>query len=638
MQRTRRPAVNLPVRGACEHCLRKKKFGGDGTSRQPCVRRRCIVIHGDPSDWQGQQHSGATKATPPGVPQVSQPKEPPTSSSRVQRPPVADGPGRHGDPESSSDTNGKAAAVNSSRKKLPKRRFPEVSNLETSLIPIPQEEKTIEPQTKKADVKKYYRRIFGRKLPPAPLIGVCAACGDDSKPETVLLCDGKDCEREYHIGCANLKEVPSGDWFCVDCHPTGSGIEVLARYLELVDDARNDYEHSKSFVQAMLQRQLEETNLRAPISELDKGQGSTDLLFPKRFLGKPIWIRVPEMEAQVPGRIVDYRSCKTSEPDHTEYVFLVRFAAGHYDRKDSLYHWIYLEEHQLIIGDRLVLARKGIESRQQPGLIYLRTSLELLLADETNRDLMIKQRELSDFPVSPPGIATSTKLSSTSPKPCNVEKQLKECHEEAGNIKRTVLVGFFGQVGAKKFVCLDLDTDKVSVAQDEEGKKLLIDFFSPGALEAKELRLPEVALAFVEHEEQKNVVSWQSIPHGNPSHPSSLKSRDYFSLTPMVPQEGDGCVAPFGSTENSLVAATGELHAQLCPLIMAGIDQQHVMNILHKNHPEIQPSKEFAANLSCTIVPYKWPGGPREDLLPKACAKNEERKDSETVPSTNMDG
>ncbi|RHY21058.1 hypothetical protein DYB36_004837 [Aphanomyces astaci] len=48
----------------------------------------------------------------------------------------------------------------------------------------------------------------------------CAVCKKKGTFEQRIVCDGKDCEREYHMTCLKppLVEVPSGEWFCPLCN------------------------------------------------------------------------------------------------------------------------------------------------------------------------------------------------------------------------------------------------------------------------------------------------------------------------------------------------------------------------------------------------------------------------------------
>ena len=598
--------------GKCEHCRLKKRFGGNGTSRNSCVHRRCVAIHGS----EEQQRFGNSNGSLPSVASARPASVPSAATPRTRRGSVGDASVRQGDPGSSSDTNNKGLATASSRKKNPKRPFPEISTLERSLLAgskDPQKEESTEPHAKKQGFKSgsQFRRIFGRIPPPNPLVGACALCQDDSKAETVLLCDGEGCEREYHLSCANLDEIPSGDWLCVDCHPIGPGTEALINYLAFVEEKRGEYEHSQLFVHSLVQNDIEGKSTSIPMSELERTLTLSENSSPDRWLGKPIWIRVPKVEGHVPGRIVDHRTIQSSETSLMEHSFLVRFAAGHYERKESFTRWMFLEEHQLLVGDRFVLARKTSGSLLQPALVYLRTTRELVAASmENTKSVGGEGRSPNIVKLIGSGDQSKVKSFSKSPRQKHSPKQEKISKRSPKDTRpkdknrQPLLVSFFAPSYDKEFELVHF-VDGASMPFPGE-------FFSLQALTEPELRPPEIAAALVEHEEQQQIIKWKSINMGNPSHPSALKSQDYFTLPPLVPREGKeyvGHVAP-GEFENTLMTASGNLHAQPCPLVMRGLDHEYVMNLLHRNNASIEPSKELAAGLSCTIVPYKWPNEP----------------------------
>ncbi|CAN0300560.1 unnamed protein product, partial [Discosporangium mesarthrocarpum] len=45
----------------------------------------------------------------------------------------------------------------------------------------------------------------------------CVACHSGGDEDKILLCDG--CDKEFHTYCLDppLKEVPEGQWYCVEC-------------------------------------------------------------------------------------------------------------------------------------------------------------------------------------------------------------------------------------------------------------------------------------------------------------------------------------------------------------------------------------------------------------------------------------
>ncbi|CAK4090701.1 unnamed protein product [Aphanomyces euteiches] len=59
----------------------------------------------------------------------------------------------------------------------------------------------------------------------------CAACKKKGLDERRIVCDGKHCELEYHMGCLQppLVEVPAGEWFCPACDSTKTESSVSSQ-------------------------------------------------------------------------------------------------------------------------------------------------------------------------------------------------------------------------------------------------------------------------------------------------------------------------------------------------------------------------------------------------------------------------
>lgn len=93
--------------------------------------------------------------------------------------------------------------------------------------------------------------------------GTCAGCSgsrnEEAKEEPILLCDGKGCSREYHLGCVSppLTEVPPGDFFCIDCDAYGTTAE-LREYFERCDDARARFGTSREYVESLVTMHMRE--------------------------------------------------------------------------------------------------------------------------------------------------------------------------------------------------------------------------------------------------------------------------------------------------------------------------------------------------------------------------------------------
>lgn len=240
--------------------------------------------------------------------------------------------------------------------------------------------------------------IYGKMRPPGAPSDVCAVChkkADDS--EVVLLCDGANCHREYHLSCANLTRMPAEDepFYCFDCHPTGARASALQKYLDQHMDERHDdvTESSvdessssssawtqscvwKKFIAKDLVRMkkhsspksiprkgssvLDLDDIRIPRSELHnpkpwlsttttEGRSTPDR---RPFLiGCPIRLYVPQINDYVAGRIVDHR-----ERNGVQHHY-VRFPAGTSEMKQGVTAWIVLEEHAALVNTGVVLVK-----------------------------------------------------------------------------------------------------------------------------------------------------------------------------------------------------------------------------------------------------------------------------------------
>lgn len=79
----------------------------------------------------------------------------------------------------------------------------------------------------KKNLKKYIKFLETKEVvddDPANRTS-CQVCRSNKNRSTLLLCDGKDCKRQFHLKCLDppLKRVPKGDWFCDQCLTGGSG-------------------------------------------------------------------------------------------------------------------------------------------------------------------------------------------------------------------------------------------------------------------------------------------------------------------------------------------------------------------------------------------------------------------------------
>ncbi|GMF14579.1 unnamed protein product [Phytophthora lilii] len=69
---------------------------------------------------------------------------------------------------------------------------------------------------------------------------ICSRVVDTTHYSLLVLCDGKNCKREYHVSCLNppLVNLPSGDWFCPECVKEREKERERQREKELLKRAR----------------------------------------------------------------------------------------------------------------------------------------------------------------------------------------------------------------------------------------------------------------------------------------------------------------------------------------------------------------------------------------------------------------
>jgi len=55
--------------------------------------------------------------------------------------------------------------------------------------------------------------------PPKPDVDVFCVCKKPDDGSKMILCENENCRsgKWFHLKCLNIKRVPKGDWFCLDC-------------------------------------------------------------------------------------------------------------------------------------------------------------------------------------------------------------------------------------------------------------------------------------------------------------------------------------------------------------------------------------------------------------------------------------
>ena len=138
--------------------------------------------------------------------------------------------------------------------------------------------------------KKRKRKSKDQELDePESLEDICFGCRgarDDeaeAKDVPVLLCDGLNCEREYHLFCTEprITEVPDGHFFCSNCAPMGTSAHLEA-YLDQSEERSADFRSSKQYVLHLLRNQMKESLSAEDDAEANKDEVDTEGRAPKR--------------------------------------------------------------------------------------------------------------------------------------------------------------------------------------------------------------------------------------------------------------------------------------------------------------------------------------------------------------------
>jgi len=463
------------------------------------------------------------------------------------------------------------------------------------------------------------------------------------EPTIVLLCDGPACGREYHLKCCMppLKRIPSGEWFCRDCSPTGS-TTALKAYLESVDQRRSrcgteDVEVSTSvqdrrdeFVQSMLFDDAAEAGISTvdiPTSELDHfdtidsaarldvdtdGDGAPSwdgetrpTIGPDRLVGKPIQLHVShdvESDLTHTGRIVDFRiigsdgavlpedqKCRfEGSANSTMVEYLVRFAAGGDYRKTSYQHWMVLEEHNTAIGTALVYLdcnnavgdiKASDSGSWQPALVWLHTA-RALLSFLAVSDTSRSKKRIGTLHGRTIDTESLQRLIRSSKKPQNSDTY-----------------AFAKPYGADatSYIIRNMKTQAVG-------------FFSPRASSKYTNSVQDKFwgwAAMVECQEQESIRLWYDLKLRNIWAPQCTNSRDEYALGPFLATTATGEQTYENKKRGRQESDTTEFvdparTPALCPLVSPGLDRLRILDLLDRRG--IFPTKDGACTLDCRIV------------------------------------
>lgn len=425
--------------------------------------------------------------------------------------------------------------------------------------------------------------LYGLDIPNEAPLNVCSGClgarEDEFDDHPILLCDGPNCGREYHLACCvpALSFVPDVDvWLCRDCCPDGS-TSSLVEYLEGADDSKHsflrvmDSPSPGDYVEYLTKYDsliaLTEAN-RIPQSELERSTMTHSLALCDQkhlsrtraaserrealpsiaYLGKPIRLYNPLGNIYHTGRIVQFRT----QGKKKETEFLIRFTNGKDDRKKAYHRWIVLEEHSVAVGMTLVWAKMPA-AKWTPSMLWLRTSRELI---PVQQELKESEGEIIYSTTSPAQWGSPSK---TKHKVCALARSFGD------EVFCTVNV---------RDQCVDLNDPEATNLYLKDPENII-----------------EFHMAQAEQAEQERVRSWSGLEQFDPMGPLVLSSVDCYTLPPLVPYKTvplDGPCIP-------------KLHAALCPNVSFGLDRAEITKLLQRRG--IQPSRDIASSLVCELIP-----------------------------------
>lgn len=479
--------------------------------------------------------------------------------------------------------------------------------------------RSAEEDTSHIPIDKKLTMIYGKHRPPDAPKDVCAVCLKESQfsTEVVLLCDGFQCHREYHLSCANLLRVPDEDepFYCFDCHPVGARTEALQKYLEQHNDSRDVPESEEVWSQEGVWRQLIAQDLdrrrslnnnspktssakkkaleddaatstttaaKVPRSELHNPRlwlsrdGPTNTPNERPFLiGCPLRLYVPQLNNYVAGRIIDHREHEGRQEHY------VRFPAGAPEMKKPVHAWMILEEHALLVNTGVVVvmtagaaattAAASLESNSNTvtspanhGKKRPHSELGNITSSPENNGKANHHppspRRSSMYKVAAAWARTSRELLSVK----NIEALSIPFYNgdetpwtfptpRRSDCARTVMIRYLGSSNQYRFI------DAANLRDLDLTKDG--DSVDPIAF----------SLAKSELMEKKRVRDWYSLRSQKPISLGGSLKRDVDELPPLYTQPD---VKPFSLTKGK--------HVEPCPYVLQGLDRVYVAERLKK--------------------------------------------------------
>ncbi|KAG7354651.1 CXXC zinc finger domain containing protein [Nitzschia inconspicua] len=642
----------------CDECVRKKKYGGNGTSKQACLMRKCrnlkfmpkVSTSGGGSKIESNKKSRrSTQEFSKGDQQAEGDKEKTTKKSGSNPLTSEEPPNVSTATAVSSHISATIFAKNGTVPAESRPKSPICYRLPASLIQVPSDsndpfcDESQELDDRRSPLSlgplgsKRYRLENSSSVPtyfagqPVPFkrYGVCGVCGMDevSKNDTIVLCDGPGCGQEFHMQCCRpaLLTIPEGDFYCFDCSTSGASDSLKAYFDEMEDarDAWNDHysdqdkltfvdhlilkdlkDHQWEYIAPAEQNLAEEEKLgkiiassRPPCSELERLHANSSEL-----IGKAILLHCPKSNDYHTGRILQAKRIYESEdPSENDMVVdsecLVRFPAGRDNRKVTLTRWMRLEEHSLAVATGLVW---GLHTTAEEGVPVSKKQQRQWLPSKlwlrSSRELDVSMHMLQE------GLDQIR------------FRDWRYQNKTAGSsVEKKTPTWILGELlGRGSFKLLNIETETRShssllrLANVNENKSERHTQAKNATNHTNEKLLEQVAppnerliqlmtaLERAETDEQARVQAWNQIPLRNALHKKALACQDESNLPPLITVDATGLIQP-------------------SPLVQPDVDRLYILDRVSPTWEEesrrwggvrIKPfrTKDVALSLSCSLL------------------------------------
>jgi len=440
------------------------------------------------------------------------------------------------------------------------------------------------------------------------LDGTCTGClgkrDNKAKDEPVLLCDGRGCCREYHLGCTDplLTEVPDGEFFCVDCDPVGS-TRLLELYFDECADKRSTYVSSKDYVERLVDEHMQMESGGDPagveIVAEDPSSGGGGSMKKRKHDTMDSLASLGALPASEISRIAELHRAvmddsrwgeeKTSNeasqirPQQVGQEILVGKIVKVYCTTDYEYHTGRIIDWRSAVAPGV---DPKIARRQFHGTGGI-ASTEFLVRFASGMDgrkkTLLQWIVLEEHSCAVSSIVVMALRDKgrgmNGWRPAQI--MLRSCLELVpirNLISKTDHCGLVTFFGADASIYLDLDTDAVDISSQlfhtELRKKLASSPLKKAKNFSTQARLMGLAMAAtsIELQEQRRAFKWSTLPLHNRFHDKALSVVDEYSsellLDTNVSTEGEE------KTKDELPEPL------LCPLVQRGLDRQWIASRL----------------------------------------------------------